>query len=64
MLAGHAVNSDFDQLEGIEFDAGVNFNIWAHKGMLRPLDDLISANKYDIENFFKAALEALLGRWN
>jgi multiple sugar transport system substrate-binding protein len=43
----------------LEFDAGVNFNIWAHKGMLRPLDDLIATTSFDIESFYPAAIQAL-----
>ncbi|MEA1904766.1 MAG: extracellular solute-binding protein, partial [Candidatus Hadarchaeota archaeon] len=43
----------------LEFDAGINFNIWAHRGMLRPLDDLISATDYNIEGLFPAAVDAL-----
>ena len=43
----------------LEFDAGVNFNIWAHKGMIRPLDDLMAAINFDIESFYPAAIQAL-----
>lgn len=43
----------------VEFDAGVRFNIWSHKGIIRPLDDLIGASGFDINRLFPAAVKAL-----
>jgi multiple sugar transport system substrate-binding protein len=37
---------------------GPDFHVWAYRGIIRPLDDLISANNYDTSVFYPAGIDS------
>ncbi len=59
MLALHAS----DQLGDLAYGWNTQGHLasWAHKGLVRPLDDLLKADKFDLTQFYAGAIEA--DRW-
>jgi multiple sugar transport system substrate-binding protein len=42
----------------VEYDMGWEFMEWAHKGMIRPIENLVEATGFDIDMFYPAGIEA------
>jgi len=59
MLALHASDQLGDLAYG--WNSQGHLASWAHKGLARPLDDLVRADKYDLGQYYAGALEA--NRW-
>jgi multiple sugar transport system substrate-binding protein len=55
LMAMHAAATLGDT---VEYDMGWQFMEWAHKGIIRPLDNLIEATGFDIDMFYPSGREA------
>ncbi len=55
LMAMHAAATLGDT---VEYDMGWQFMEWAHKGIIRPLDNLIEATGFDIDMFYQSGRDA------